>query len=100
MGCRIIFIILEMDQNISVMGSGRSTSLYDGKSPQFLRPQDPDKTKEGRTKTKNKAGKVRKRMYIETGIVLSLSHMFYVRKVLNDIWMVYSGISRGLDLAI
>ena len=67
---------------------------------QFFRPQDPSKTEEDRTNMKNKVGKVRKRMYIETGTVLSLTHIFYVRKGLNDILMVYNGTSCGLNLAI
>ena len=68
--------------------------------PQFLRPQDPAKTEEGRTKMKNNVEKVRKRSYIEPGTVLSLTNMFYVRKVFNDIWMVYNGTSCGLNLAL
>ena len=47
---------------------------------------------------KNKVDKVRKRLYIEQGTVLSLTHMFYVRKGLNDIQMVYNGTSYGLNL--
>ena len=50
-------------------------------SPQFLRPQDPAKTEEDCTKMKNKVEKVRKRMYIEPGIVLILTHIFMFSKV-------------------
>ena len=47
---------------------------------------------------KNKVEKVRKSLYIDPGTVLSVPHMFYVRKVLNDIRMVYNGTSCGLNL--
>ena len=49
---------------------------------------------------KNKVGKVRKRLYIEPDTVLNLTHMFYVRKGLNDIRMVYNGTSFSLNLAL
>ena len=49
---------------------------------------------------KNKVDKVRKRLCIEPGKILSLPHMFYVRKGLNDISMVYNGTSCGLNLAL
>ena len=51
-------------------------------------PRDQAKTEEDRTKIKNKVEKVRKRLYINSGTLLSLTDMFYVRKGLNDIWMV------------
>ena len=71
-----------------------------GDLPRFLRPQDPLKTEEDRTNMKKKVDKVSKRMYIDPGTVLSLSHMFYVQKGLNYTWMVYDGISCGLKLAL
>ena len=49
---------------------------------------------------KNKVEKVRKRLYIEPEKILSLTHMFYVHKGLNDIRMVYNGTSCGLNLAL
>ena len=49
---------------------------------------------------KKKVDKVRKRLYIDPRTVLSLNHMFYVRKGLNDIRMVYNGTSCGLKLAL
>ena len=69
-------------------------------SPQFLRPQDPSKTEEYWTKMKSKVDKVRKRLYIEPWTLLILTHMFYVRKYLNGIWMVYNGISCGFNLTL
>ena len=39
-------------------------------------------------------------MYIDPGTVLSLSHMFYVRKGLMHIRMVYNDTSYGSNLAI
>ena len=62
--------------------------------PDFLRTQDPSKTKEDQTKMKNKVEKDRKRTYIENGTVLSLTHMFYVRKGLNNIRIIYNGTSK------
>ena len=49
---------------------------------------------------KNKVDKVRKKIYIEPGIVLRITHMFCVCKGLNNIWMVYNVISCGLNLYI
>ena len=49
---------------------------------------------------KNRVEKPRKRFYIKPGTVLSLTHMFYVSKGLNAIWMVYNGNSCGLNLAL
>ena len=49
---------------------------------------------------KEKVEKVRNRMYIDPGTVISLSHIFHVRKVLNDIQMLYNGTSCGLNLAL
>ena len=49
---------------------------------------------------KKKVEKVRKRLYIELGTDLILTHMFYFRKVLNDIRMVYNSTSYGLDIAL
>ena len=68
--------------------------------PQFLRRRDPAKTERGCTKIKNMVEKFRKRFYIKPGTVLSLNHMFYVRKGLNDIWMVYNRTSCGLNLSL
>ena len=65
-----------------------------------MRPHDPDKTDKDRTKIKNKMDKVRNRIYIDPGTVLSLSHIFYVLKGLNTIWMVYNSTSFGLNLAL
>ena len=48
---------------------------------------------------KNKVYDVRKSLYIDPGKVLSLTHIFYVRKGLNDIRMVYNITSCGLNLA-
>ena len=49
---------------------------------------------------KNKVDKVIKTLYIDPGKFLSLAHMFYVCKVLNDIRMVYNSNSCGLNLAL
>ena len=68
--------------------------------PQFLRPQDTAKTEEYLNKMKNKVDKVIKSLYIETGTVFSLTHMFYVRKGFNIIRMVYNGTPCGLNLAL
>ena len=68
--------------------------------PQFFRPQDPSKIEEDCTKMKNKVDKVRKRLYMDPGTLLSLNHMFYFQKGLNAIWMVYNGTSCGLNIAV
>ena len=68
--------------------------------PQFLITQNPAKTKEYRTKMKNKVDNVRKNLYIDPGTVLILTHMFYVRKYLNDIWTFYNGTSCGFNPAL
>ena len=49
---------------------------------------------------KNKVYKVIKRLYIEPGTVLSLTHMFYFRKGLNYIPMVYNGTSFVFNTAL
>ena len=66
--------------------------------PKFFLPQDPAKTEEDRTKMKNNVENVRKSMYSDPGIVLSLTQMFYVRKGLNNIRMVYNGTLCNLNL--
>jgi hypothetical protein len=40
--------------------------------------------------------KVRERLYIDVGLVLSLMHMFYVPKGDSDIQMVYNGAASGI----
>ena len=70
------------------------------KFPQFVRPQDPAKTEEDSTKMKNNVYKVKKLLYIYPGTFLSITHMFYVRKGLNYIRMVYNGTSCGLNLSL
>ena len=47
---------------------------------------------------KNKVDKVRTMLYIEPGTVLSINHMFYVRNIFNDVWMVKNGTLCGLNL--
>ena len=44
--------------------------------------------------------KVKKSMYIYPGTFLSLSHMFYIRKGLDDARMVYNDTSCSFKLAI
>ena len=68
--------------------------------PEFKRPQRPPIDEEGRRKMKTKLDKVRQRRYIEMGLVLSLTHMFYVAKGMEDIRMVYNGTSSGLNAAL
>ncbi|KAL7525294.1 hypothetical protein ACHAXR_000940, partial [Thalassiosira sp. AJA248-18] len=68
-----------------------------GDLPSFKKPQKPAKLPEHMVKMKEKVMKVRRRLYIETGEVLSLTHMFCVPKGLLDIRMVYNGTSCGLN---
>ena len=49
---------------------------------------------------KKKVDKVRKWLYIETGTVLSITHMFYFCKGLNYIQIVYNGASCGSNLSL
>ena len=65
-----------------------------------MRPQDPAKTEEDQTKTKKKVNKVKKRLYIEPGTLLSFPYNFYGLKGLNDVWMVYNSTSFVLKLAL
>ena len=48
----------------------------------------------------NKVDKVIKRLYIDPDTFLLITHMFYARKVLNDIQMIYNGTSCGLNLSL
>ena len=100
MGCEIIIIFLEIDQTISVMGSGRSTSLCDRQVSPILVPTESVQNRGISEQREKKVGKVRKMMNIEPGTVLDLSHMFYVREGLNNIPMVYNGTSCGSNLAL
>ena len=68
--------------------------------PNFCALRIQTKIEEDQTKMNNKVEKVRKRLYIDPGKVLSTTHMFYVRKGLMDIRMVYNGTSCGLILYI
>ncbi|KAL7468881.1 hypothetical protein ACHAXS_009127 [Conticribra weissflogii] len=67
-----------------------------GKLKPFLVAQQAPKSEENRLKIKEKVDKVRARMYIEPGNVVSLTHMFDVPKG-TDIRMVYNGTSCGLN---
>ena len=48
--------------------------------PQFLCPHDPANIEEDLTKMKNKVCKFIKRLYIDSGTVISLTHMFLSAK--------------------
>ena len=65
--------------------------------PMFKVLQAPARSQEHGRRITNKVSKVRRRRYIDVGLVLSLTHMFYVSKGLHDIRMVYNGTSCGLN---
>ena len=71
-----------------------------GDFPEFKVPQAPAKTEDKGKRVMEKVSKVRRRRYIAVGLVLSLTHMFYVAKGLDDIRMVYNGTSCGLNDAL
>ena len=71
-----------------------------GDLPEFKVPQSPAKTEDKGKHVTEKVSKVRRRRYIAVGLVLSLTHMFYVAKGLDDIQMVYSGTSCRLNDAL
>ncbi len=68
-----------------------------GELPRFRKPQRPARTPEMMEKMKVKVNKVRRRRYIDTGEVTSLTHMFAVPKGSRDLRMVYNGTSSGLN---
>ena len=71
-----------------------------GDLPNFHTPQrSPSSAEEGQVVSK-KVNKVRRRLYIEPGLVRSLTHMFPVPKGLDDWRMVYNGTSSGLNRVI
>ena len=63
----------------------------------FKKPQKRAKFPEHMERMKEKVMKVWWRLYIETGEVCSLMHMFCVPKGLHDIRMVYNGTACGLN---
>ena len=65
--------------------------------PRFTVRQNRARTESEQAKMKEKVNKVRKRRYIESGPVKSLTHMFSVPKGMSDIRMVYNGTSCGLN---
>ena len=71
-----------------------------GQLSRFHRKQDPPKCDEDPVKMKGKLDKIQRRNYIEWGVVLSLTHMFYVLKGLHDIMMVYNSMSCRLNAVL
>eukprot|EP00956_Cyclotella_meneghiniana_P007532 scaffold10178_cov23-Cyclotella_meneghiniana.AAC.4 len=65
--------------------------------PKYTRAQRAPKSEEDRTKVWRKLSKVRERLYINVGLVLSLMHWFYVLKGDSDIRMVYNGTASGIN---
>lgn len=65
--------------------------------PNYTRAQKAPKTADDRTKVWKKLAKVRERLYINVGLVLSLMHWFYVLKGETDIRMVYNGTASGIN---
>ena len=88
-GSRLLFWLWPADQ-LAWARDGQSHFLVHTHSV-FTRPQAPAKTERDANLMKAKVDKVRQRRYIESGFVVSLLHMFYVPKGLDDIRMVYNG---------
>jgi hypothetical protein len=63
----------------------------------YTRPQRREPDDELRAKVAEKLGKVRKRGYIASGEVKSLTDFFHVPKGVDDIRLVYNGSSSGLN---
>ena len=82
------------------MGPIVSASLRGRKFPPIFTPTESFQNRGRPDQDEKKVDKVRKRFYIYPYNVLSLRHMFYVRKGLNDIQMVYNYISCGYNLAL
>jgi hypothetical protein len=70
---------------------------FSGEKPKWRRPQRKAGDEETRQKVIKKIAKVRKRKYISTGYVWSLTDFFSVPKGADDIRMVYNGTSSGLN---
>ena len=64
--------------------------------PRFTKLQQAPKTPADQVMCWQKLYKVRERLYIDVGLVLSLMHMFYVPKGDSDIQMVYNGAASGI----
>ena len=71
-----------------------------GELPSFVEAQRKSATEESQALVQEKVNKVRRRMYIAPGLVLSLTHMFDVPKPPDDIRMVYDGTASGLNDAL
>ena len=71
-----------------------------GELPRFEETQRKSATEESQALVQAKVNKVRRRMYIAPGLVLSLTHMFDVPKPPSDIRMVYDGTASGLNDAL
>jgi hypothetical protein len=70
---------------------------FSGERPRWRRPQRQETDEKTRQKVIQKIAKVRKRKYISTGYVWSLTDFFSVVKGEDDIRMVYNGTSSGLN---
>ncbi len=74
--------------------------LLTAELPRFKRAQRKPTTELALELVRAKVNKVRRRLYIAVGRVLSLTHMFHVPKPPDDIRMVYDGTASGLNDAL
>jgi len=77
----ITAVLPELARILHSVGERRSTALRDGRAPQFeVEEAQRSSTEESQSLVQTEVNKVRSRMYIASGLVLSLTHMFDVPK--------------------
>ncbi|KAK1734920.1 hypothetical protein QTG54_014380 [Skeletonema marinoi] len=95
----ITAVLLELARILHSVGERRSTALRDGRAPQFeVERAQRSSTEESQSLVHAEVNKVGSRMYIASGLVLSLTHMFDVPKPPSNIRMVYDGTESGHHL--
>ena len=96
-GDRIKTVLLVMPSSFVAWARNGQPHYPTKEFPHFTKPQQAPKTPEDRIKCWQKLYKVRERLYINVGLVLSLMHMFYVPKGDSDVRMVYNGAASGIN---
>lgn len=95
----ITAVLLEMARILHSVGERRSTALRDWRAPQVeVEEAQRSSTEESQSLVHAEVNKVGSRMYIASGLVLSLTHMFDVPKPPSNIRMVYDGTESGHHL--
>lgn len=95
----ITAVLLELARILHSVGERRSTALRDGRAPKIeVEEAQRSSTEESQSLVHAEVNKVGSRMYIASGLVLSLTHMFDVPKPPSNIRMVYDGTESGHHL--